>query len=97
MSIYKAPWRNSRFELYVLACRFKELKEFDPKLCQLLIENDGKMFDDEWTYYKGKKSGWVRKYPNWYSRDIRYPKDPTEKPKDPFQKKLIISEGHQIE
>ena len=57
MSIYNGPWRNSRFELYALACRMDELILFDPKLCQLL-EHHGKAFDSEWSYYKGKKSNW---------------------------------------
>jgi len=84
---YVGPWRNSRFELYVLACELEQLKDWDPKLYGLL-QQYGKAFDDEWSYYLGPKSRWVRKYPNWYSKDIRYPKDPTEKPKDPFQQKL---------
>ena len=85
--IYVGPWRNSRFELYALACRMSELKGWDPKLYRLL-ETYGKAFDDEFCYYKGPRSNWVRKYPLWYSKGIKYPKDPTEKPKDPFLRTL---------
>jgi hypothetical protein len=57
----------------------------NPKLLQLL-KLYGTAFDDDWYYYIGKsKAQIIKRTPVWFAQK----RMPAEKPKDPFQKKLV--------
>ena len=51
-----------------------------------LLEIYGQAFDDDWWYWIGKsKAKYIKRTPVWF----RQKRMPAEKPKDPFQRRLI--------
>ena len=79
-------WRNSRWELYTQYCRLEELVDWEPDIVEKLKENY-KIEEGPYFYHlRGK--GFVHRTPK-ELRSMYERGHSTEKPKDPFQKKLL--------
>ena len=83
-------WRASRFMLYTITCKIDELDLLDPDLAKK-IRNAGKRLElSPYVYRYVQKSG--RVYRVLKELEGEYKRGHwTEKPKDPFQKKLVVA------
>ena len=79
------PWMHTPDRMIQYCPRGAE-DMLNAKLLKLL-EKYGTAFDDEWWYFIGKsKMQIIKRTPVWFSQK----RMPTEKPKDPFQKKISL-------
>lgn len=83
-------WRASRFMLYTITCKIDELEFQNHRLAEKLKESNGRYEEGPYVY-RLAKSG--RCYRVLKELEGEYKRGHwTEKPKDPFQKKLLEKE-----
>lgn len=97
MSIFICPkcgfkdascWRASRFMLYTITCKIDELQVCEPKIAKELIASGVRLELGPYVYRLVEKSG--RVYRSTKEMEGEYKRGHwTEKPKDPFQRKLL--------
>jgi len=80
-------WRASRFMLYTLTCKIDELELLHPILAEEIKQSGKRLEKGYYVYRYVEKSG--RVYRSHKDFEMEYKRGHlTEKPKDPFQKKL---------
>jgi len=89
-------WKNLHFQLYHEYITFEDFQQLYPTLAERLLEiqkaaGTKNIIFDEYTAYHLTKAGYVHRVPKelcpegkWFHASNLY-----EKPKDPFQKKLL--------
>jgi hypothetical protein len=84
-------WRTSRFLIYCVYTTLDELKVWEPEVATKL-ENNVKIEDGPYFYWKRGRGNHVYRV-SIELKDFAFGHNKTEKPKDPFQKKLIEVRG----
>jgi hypothetical protein len=84
-------WRTSRFAMYQLQSTFSEVESFFPVLAESLLESaDGWVFEKPYWYKLTRNRRRVYRMTEIGKSEFQS-HGFTEKPKDPFQKKLEVS------
>lgn len=91
-------WKNLHFQLYHEYMTLEDFQQLYPKLAAELLQKQEKVGTkniafDEYNGYHLTKAGYVHRVPKelclndkWFHASSLY-----EKPKDPFQKKLVVT------
>jgi len=83
-------WKNLHFQLYSEYMPFEDFEQLYPELAAKLKQNP-KLVLDEYNGYHLTKAGYVHRAPKYLCINGKFyhGSSTTEKPKDPFQKKLV--------